>query len=104
MPRLRCLVGSRVTVSRLAVSMFSQDAFQNTLDQSRLMEEGMTAAESAYALDAALAEGRRVGSAAEERQRWSGPRRSAVSARLLAVARWPSRLARRTSSSSMAPA
>ena len=29
----------------------------------------MTAAESANALDAALAEGRRVGSAAEERQR-----------------------------------
>ena len=46
----------------------SQQARQNSQDQQRLMAEGMTAAESANALDAALAEGRRVGSAAEERQ------------------------------------
>ena len=47
----------------------SSQAFQNSQDQTRLMDEGMTCAEAANALDAANAEGRRVGSAAEERQR-----------------------------------
>ena len=42
---------------------------QNSQDQQRLMAEGLTCAEAANALDAAEAEGRRVGSAAEERQR-----------------------------------
>ena len=49
--------------------MFASGAMQNAQDQQRLMSEGMTAAESANALDAAGAEGRRVGSAVEERQR-----------------------------------
>ena len=49
--------------------MFVSDAMQVAQDQQRLMSEGMTAAECADALDAAAAEGRRVGSAVEERQR-----------------------------------
>ena len=49
--------------------MMSGSAAQNAQAQQRLMGEGMSASESAYALDAAIAEGRRVGSAAEERQR-----------------------------------
>ena len=49
--------------------MFGSGAMQNAQDQQRLMSEGMTAAESANALDAAGAEGRPVGSAVEERQR-----------------------------------
>jgi hypothetical protein len=49
--------------------MFVSDAMQIAQDQQRLMCEGMTAAECADALDAAAAEGRRVGSAVEERQR-----------------------------------
>ena len=48
--------------------MFGSQADQNSQVQQRLMAEGMTAAESCNALDAALAEGRHVGSAAEERQ------------------------------------
>ena len=48
--------------------MFNTHALQDSRNQSRLMEEGMTCAEAANALDAALAEGRPVGSAAQERQ------------------------------------
>ena len=47
----------------------SQQALQNSQDQQRLVAEGMSHAEACNALDAAIAEGRRVGSAAEERQR-----------------------------------
>ena len=47
----------------------SAQAMQNSQDQQRLMAEGMTAAESANALEVAEKEGQRVGSAAEERQR-----------------------------------
>ena len=43
-------------------------AMQHAKDQQRLMSDGMSAAEACNALDAAGAEGRRVGSAAEERQ------------------------------------
>ena len=48
--------------------VLAPQAAQNSQDQQRLMAEGMTAAEACNALDAALAEGRRAGSAAEERQ------------------------------------
>ena len=49
--------------------MFGQNGLSHAMEQRRLVMEGMTAAESCNALGAALAEGRRLGSAAEERER-----------------------------------
>jgi hypothetical protein len=68
-PSQREIFFSRALLAKSqATSMFGSGAMQNAQDQQRLMSEGMTAAEAANALDAAGAEGRRVGSAVEERQ------------------------------------
>ena len=58
----------RRPVLRCRMDMCEMAAMQHAKDQQRLMSDGMSAAEACNALDAAGAEGRRVGSAAEERQ------------------------------------
>ena len=66
-----CRTRAGTLEARFSVAMsYVSVALASARQQQRLMSEGMTAAESANALDAAG--GRRVGSAVEERQRVFG--------------------------------
>ena len=58
---------------------------QNAQNQMRLMAEGMTAPESAAAIEASIRERRRVGTAAQERRRTEARAAKPVAVKLPAV-------------------